>query len=81
MHHAATRGDEQGGKRGTEDALGELGREAPAPEPEPQRLDQLRLQIDSVVAGDDDAEMEKALGSSELTESPVTEANESEFSE
>ena len=46
-----------------------------------QRLDQLRLQIDSDFARDDDAEMERALGSSELTESPVTEANESEFSE
>ena len=46
-----------------------------------QRLDQLRLQIDSDLARDDDAEMERALGSSELTESPVTEANESEFSE
>ncbi len=46
-----------------------------------QRLDQLRLQIDSDFARDDDAEMERALGGSELTESPVTEANESEFSE
>ena len=46
-----------------------------------QRLDQLRLQIDSVVAGDDDAEMERGLGSNELTEPPLTQADESELSE
>ena len=34
-----------------------------------QRLDQLRLQIDSDIARDDDAETERALGSSELTDS------------
>ena len=42
-----------------------------------QRLDQLRLQIDSDIARDDDAEMERALGS-ELTDSPLTQADESE---
>ena len=46
-----------------------------------QRLDQLRLQIDSDIARDDDAEMERALGSSELTDSPLTQADESERSE
>ncbi len=46
-----------------------------------RRLDQLRLQIDSDIARDDDAEMERALGSSELTDSPLTQADESERSE
>ena len=46
-----------------------------------QRLDQLRLQIDSDIARDDDAEMERALGSSELTDSRLTQADESEPSE
>ena len=46
-----------------------------------QRLDQLRLQIDSDIARDDDAEMERVLGSSELTDSPLTQADESERSE
>ena len=43
-----------------------------------QRLDQLRLQIDSDIARDDDAEMERALASSELTDSRLTQADESE---
>ena len=43
-----------------------------------QRLDQLRLQIDSDIGRDDDAEMERALGSSELTDSRLTQADESE---
>ena len=46
-----------------------------------QRLDQLRLQIDSDIARDDDAEMERALGSSELTDSRLTQADDSEPSE
>ena len=46
-----------------------------------QRLDQLRLQIDSDIARDDDAEMERALGSSELTDSRLTQADESDPSE
>ena len=46
-----------------------------------QRLDQLRLQIDSDIGRDDDAEMERALGSSELTDSRLTQADESEPSE
>ena len=46
-----------------------------------QRLDQLRLQIDSDIARDDDAEMERALGSSELTDSRLTQADEPEPSE
>ena len=46
-----------------------------------QRLDQLRLQIDSDLARDDDAEMERALGSSELIDSRLTQADESEPSE
>lgn len=45
------------------------------------RLDQLRLQIDSDIARDDDAEMERALGSSELTDSRLTQADEPEPSE
>ena len=46
-----------------------------------QRLDQLRLQIDADIARDDDAEMERALVSSELIDSPLTQADESERSE
>ena len=46
-----------------------------------QRLDQLRLQIDSDIARDDDTETERALGSSELTDSRLTQADESEPSE
>ena len=46
-----------------------------------QRLDQLRLQIDSDIARDNDAEMERALGSSELTDSRLTQADDSEPSE
>ena len=46
-----------------------------------QPLDQLRLQIDSDIARDDDAEMERALGSSELTDSRLTQADDSEPSE
>ena len=46
-----------------------------------QRLDQLRLQIDSDIARDDDAETERALGSSELNDSRLTQADESEPSE
>ena len=46
-----------------------------------RRLEQLRLTIDSDIARDDDAEMERALGSSELTDSPLTQADESERSE
>ena len=46
-----------------------------------QRLDQLRLQIDSDIARYDDAEMERALGSSELTDSRLTQADESDHSE
>ena len=46
-----------------------------------QRLDQLRLQIDSDIGRDDDAEMERALGSSELTDSRLTQADESEPSQ
>jgi len=46
-----------------------------------QRLDQLRLQIDSDIARDDDAETERALGSSELTDSRLTQADKSEPSE
>ena len=46
-----------------------------------QRLDQLRLQIDSDIARDDDAETERALGSSELTDSRLTQADDSEPSE
>ena len=46
-----------------------------------QRLDQLRLQIDSDIARDDDAEMDRALGSSELTDSRLTQADEPEPSE
>ena len=46
-----------------------------------RRLDQLRLQIDSDIARDDDAEMERALGSSELTDSRLTQADESDPSE
>ena len=46
-----------------------------------QRLDQLRLQIDSDLARDGDAEMERALGSSELIDSRLTQADESEPSE
>ena len=46
-----------------------------------QRLDQLRLQIDADIARDYDAEMERALVSSELIDSPLTQADESERSE
>ena len=46
-----------------------------------QRLDQLRLQIDSVVAPDGDIEMERALVSSELAEPPLSQTDESELSE
>ena len=46
-----------------------------------RRLDQLRLQIDSDIARDDDEEMERALVSSELIDSPLTQADESERSE
>ena len=46
-----------------------------------QRLDQLRLQIDSVVAPDGDIEMERALVSSELAEPPLSQTDEPELSE